>query len=73
MEFKLLNSNLVYNAKVLHVNRNSVVLELTPGEKIFCSSRVYNAIQKNPDIPIYSVQREFKGQTSYWVAILTTL
>ena len=49
---KQLDNNTVNNTKVIPINRNSVVLELRHNEKILCSRKVFNAIRKNPEIPM---------------------
>lgn len=39
--------NIVVNkAEVVHMNRNSVTLELKPNERVFCSRIVFNEIRK---------------------------
>lgn len=68
-----LNNNVVNNAKVIQMNRNSVVLELRPNERIFCSRRVFNTIRKNPEISMFSTQREHQGITHEWLAVPSTI
>lgn len=34
-----LDNNIVNNAKVIQMNRNSIILELRPNEKILCSEK----------------------------------
>lgn len=41
-----LNNTIVNKARVVKMNRNSLVLELQPGETIYISRRVFNEIQK---------------------------
>ncbi len=68
-----LNNTVVNKATVTHMNRNSVTLELAPNEHILCTRRVFNEIRKNPDIPMYQVEREYMGTKSLWIAIPMTL
>lgn len=68
-----LNNNAVNNAKVVKMNRNSLLLELAPNEQILVSRKVFNKIQEDPKIPMYSVEREFRGTTSLWLAIPLTI
>lgn len=70
---KQLDNNTVNNAKVIQMNRNSVVLELQPNERILCSRKVFNMIRKNPEIPMFSIEREFQGMTNEWIAIPMTV
>lgn len=71
--YTLLNNELVNNAKVIHMNKNSVVLELQPMEQLYCTRKVFNTIRCCPDIPMYSVQREYQGITTDWIAIPLTM
>lgn len=73
MQYTKLNNDIVNNAKVIRMNRNSVVLELQPMEQIYCSRKVFNTIKATPNIPMYSVQREYQGITTDWLAIPVTL
>ena len=68
-----LNNTIVNKARVIKMNNNSLVLELQPGETIYISRRVFNEIQKNPEIPMFSVNREFMGMKTNWVAIPMTI
>lgn len=68
-----LNNTIVNKARVVKMNRNSLVLELQPGETIYISRRVFNEIQKNPEIPMFSVNREFMGMKTNWFAIPMTI
>lgn len=69
----LLNNETINNAKVLRMNKNSLVLELPYDEEIFISRKVFNEIRRNPNIPMYSVVREHLGIESLWVAIPMTI
>lgn len=73
MEYIKLDNNIVAKAQVVHMNRNSVVLELQPFEQIFCTRKVFNMIKNNPGIPMYSVKREYQGTTNEWIAVPLTL
>ena len=42
-------STLVVNAKVVHMNNNSLTIESVSGERVFIHRRVFNALQENPD------------------------
>lgn len=68
-----LNNTIVNKARVVKMNNNSLVLELQPGETIYVSRRIFNEIQKNPDIPMYSVIREHKGVKTTWLAVPLTI
>lgn len=68
-----LNNTIVNKARVIKMNNNSLVLELQPGETIYATRRVFNEIQKNPEIPMFSVNREFMGMKTNWVAIPMTI
>lgn len=68
-----LNNTIVNKARVIKMNNNSLVLELQPGETIYISRRVFNEIQKNPEIPMFSVNREFMGRKTDWIAIPLTI
>lgn len=73
MEYLEMINRAVLNAKVIKMNRNSVVLEFLSKEKMYCSRRVFNAIQADPEIPIYSVEKTHQGVTTEWLAVpLTT-
>ena len=73
MQYIQLNNEIVNNAKIIHMNRNSVVLELQPMEQIYCTRKVFNIIRALPNIPMYSIQREYQGITTDWLAIPLTL
>lgn len=68
-----LNNAIVNKARVVKMNRNSLVLELQPGETIYVTRRVFNEIQKNPEIPMFSIEREFIGRKTNWIAIPMTI
>lgn len=68
-----LNNTIVNKARVTKMNRNSLILELQPGETIYVTRRVFNEIQKNPEIPMFSIEREFMGMKTVWLAIPMTL
>lgn len=68
-----LNNTIVNKARVVKMNRNSLVLELQPGETIYVTRRVFNEIQKNPEIPMFSIERNFMGTERTWIAIPMTL
>jgi hypothetical protein len=55
------------------MNRNSLILELQPGETIYVTRRVFNEIQQNPEIPMFSIERNFMGMKTIWIAIPMTL
>lgn len=69
----LISNDLINNAKVLRMNRNSLVLELPDDEEIFISRKVFNEIRRNPNIPMYSIIRKHLGIESLWVAIPMTI
>lgn len=69
----LISNDLINNAKVLRMNKNSLVLEFPDDEEIFISRKVFNEIRKNPNIPMYSVIRKHLGIESLWVAIPMTV
>lgn len=53
--------------------RNSLLLEnKITGEEMFVHRNVFNALEKNPELPTFKVKREFQGTTSYWLAIPRT-
>lgn len=64
-----LNNTIVNKARVIKMNNNSLILELQPGETIYVSRRVFNEIQQNPEIPMFSIEREFMGRKTTWIAI----
>lgn len=68
-----LNNTIVNKARVVKMNRNSLVLKLQPGETIYVTRRVFNEIQENPEIPMFSIEREFMGTKTTWLAIPMTL
>lgn len=68
-----LNNVLVNKARVIKMNRNSLILELQPGERIYVTRRVFNEIQENPEIPMFSIERDFMGMKTTWIAIPMTL
>lgn len=69
----LLDNEVINNAKVLRMCKNSLVLELPNDEEIFISKKVFNEIRKNPNIPMYSVIRKHLGIELLWVAIPMTV
>lgn len=68
-----LNNTIVNKARVVKMNRNSLILELQPDETIYVTRRVFNEIQKNPEIPMFSIERNFMGMKTVWLAIPMTL
>ena len=68
-----LNNKIVNKARVIRMNRNSLVLELQPNEEVFISRKVFNEIQKNPDIPMFMVERKHLGIETTWIAIPMTV
>lgn len=68
-----LNNALVNKARVIKMNRNSLVIEIMPGETIYVTRRVFNKIQENPEIPMFSIERDFMGMKTVWLAIPMTL
>lgn len=53
--------------------KNSLLLEnKITGEEMFIHRNVFNALEKNPELPTFKVKREFQGTTSYWLAIPRT-
>ena len=68
-----LNNTLVLKAKVVHMNRASLILELAPNERVMVTRRVFNAIQLDPDIPMFLVCKEYMGKKFDWIAIPLTL
>lgn len=68
-----LDNRVVNKATVTHMNKNSVTLELAPNETIMVTRKVFNQIRKNPDIPMFQVEREYMGTKSLWIAIPMTL
>jgi hypothetical protein len=68
-----LNNTLVMKAKVVHMNRASLILELAPNERVMVTRRVFNTIQSNPDIPMFLVHKEYMGHPFDWIAIPLTL
>lgn len=68
-----LDNRVVNKAAVIHMNQNSLTLELAPNETIMVTRKVFNQIRKNPDIPMFQVEREYMGTTSLWIAIPMTL
>ena len=69
----LLDNEIINNAKVLRMCKNSLVLELPNDEEIFISKKVFNEIRKNPNIPMYSVVIKDLGIETLWVAIPMTV
>ena len=67
------DNEVINNAKVLRMCKNSLVLELPNDEEIFISKKVFNEIRKNPNIPMYSVIRKHLGIELLWVAIPMTI
>lgn len=68
-----LDNRVVNKATVVHMNQNSLTLELAPNETIMVTRKVFNMIRKNPDIPMFQVEREYAGIVSLWIAIPMTL
>lgn len=68
-----LDNKVVNKARVVRMNRNSLVLELQPNEEVLISRKVFNEIRRNPNMPMYSVIREHLGIESLWVAIPMTI
>jgi len=53
--------------------RNSLLIEINiTGEEVFVHRNVFNALEKNPELPVFKVKREFLGTTSQWLAIPKT-
>lgn len=68
-----LDNRVVNKATVVRMNQNSLTLELAPNEQIMVTRKVFNQIRKNPDIPMFQIEREFMGTTYLWIAIPMTL
>lgn len=68
-----LDNRIVNKASVIHMNQNSLTLELAPNETILVTRRVFNQIRKNPDIPMFQVEREYRGTKTNWIATPMTL
>jgi len=66
-------TQLVVNAKVVHMNNNSLIIELVSGEKVFIHRRVFNVLQENPDTPTFVTEREYMGVKNSWIAIPRTV
>lgn len=53
--------------------KNSLLLEnKITGEQVFIHRNVFNTLEKNPELPVFKVKREFLGTTSQWLAIPKT-
>lgn len=61
------------NYTVKKMLKNSLLLKNTKTEEeVFIHRNVFNALEANPELPVFKVKREFLGQTSYWLAIPKT-
>jgi hypothetical protein len=53
--------------------KNSLLLKnIKTEEEVFIHRNVFNALEANPELPVFKVKREFLGQVSYWLAIPKT-
>lgn len=53
--------------------KNSLLLKnIKTEEEVFIHRNVFNALEANPELPVFKVKREFLGQISYWLAIPKT-
>lgn len=54
--------------------KNSLLVEnVKTGEEMFIHRRIFNLLMKNPELPVFRVEREFQGKTSHWLATPTTM
>ncbi len=68
-----INNDLVIKARIVRMNKNSIILELRCDKQVYVTRRVLNAITADPEIPIYIVSRDFNGVITDWLAVPFTM
>lgn len=54
---------------VKKMNRNSLTVEnKRTGEECYVARRVFNALVQNPELPVFTVRKDFMGMSMNWLA-----